>query len=286
MERMVSIGPETAKKIQEILNVCDSHGSRDIILLSGVAGTGKTFLGLVAAVRLTGHPLLVKQIQFHQSYAYEDFIEGLRPTANGGFSPRAGVFLEWNEAALQDPDNRYVLLIEEFTRANISAVLGELMTYIEHRDRLFETPLTRRRIRIAKNLVILATMNPQDRSALEVDDALIRRLRIIDCPPSTGQLKEMLSSSLPDGGNGGTGAKIISQLNNLFETMAKQYPDRFAELMPFGHGVFGHIDSEEALRDLWSHRLRFLLRRNPQVPPHPWAEEIQALYPWRDSSVS
>jgi 5-methylcytosine-specific restriction enzyme B len=166
MEELVTLGPETSRTVDEMVAACQAHGDRDIILLSGVAGTGKTFLGLITAVRFAGHPLLVKQIQFHQSYAYEDFIEGLRPTASGGFAPRPGILMEWNETALQDPDNKYnkyVLLIEEFTRANISAVLGELMTYIEHRDRLFETPLTRRRVRIAKNLTILATMNPQDR---------------------------------------------------------------------------------------------------------------------------
>jgi MoxR-like ATPase len=283
---MVSLGPETSKTVDEMVAACQSFGDRDIILLSGVAGTGKTFLGLVAAVRFAGHPLLVKQIQFHQSYAYEDFMEGLRPTAAGGFAPRAGILMEWNETALQDPDNRYVLLIEEFTRANITAVLGELMTYIEHRDRLFETPLTRRRVRIAKNLTILATMNPQDRSALEVDDALIRRLRIIDCPPSVAHLEEMLKSSLPSGGANESGKKIITDLKNLFEQLQKQYPDTFAELMPFGHGVFAGIKSEDDLRSLWRQRLRFLLRRNPQVPPHPWAHQIEQLYPWRNSSTT
>lgn len=281
----MSLGEETSKKVDEIVAACNAHGSRDIVLLSGVAGTGKTFLGLVAAVRVTGHPLLVKQIQFHQAYAYEDFIEGLRPTASGGFVPRAGILMEWNETALQDPGNRYVLLIEEFTRANITAVLGELMTYVEHRDRLFEAPLTRRRVRIAKNLTLLATMNPQDRSALEVDDALIRRLRIIDCPPSTTQLREMLVASLPDKGDGDVGKKIIGQLSTLFDEMSKRYPETFAELMPFGHGVFAGIGSEGDLRDLWRQRLRFLLRRNPQVPPHPWAEQIEELYPWRTGSV-
>ena len=114
----MSLGEETSKKVQEIVFACQAHGSRDMILLSGVAGTGKTFLGLVAAVRFSGHPLLVKQIQFHQSYAYEDFIEGLRPTASGGFEPRSGVLIEWNETALQDPDNRYVLLMKS-SRARI-----------------------------------------------------------------------------------------------------------------------------------------------------------------------
>src|SRR5690242_8382440 len=108
---------DTIAKVEQVVRACERHGSQDIIVLSGVAATGKTYLGLASAQAYSGHPYFVKQIQFHQSYSYEDFIEGLHPTAGGGFEPRPGVFLQWNDQALRDPDNRYVLLIEEFTRA-------------------------------------------------------------------------------------------------------------------------------------------------------------------------
>lgn len=261
----------TADKIAEIAAACDLHGERAIVVLSGVAATGKTFLGLAAAHRHSGHPYFVKQIQFHQSYTYEDFIEGLHPTVDGGFKPREGVFLEWNNHALRDPANRYVLLIEEFTRANISAVLGELMTFIEYRNRFFETPLTRRRVRVAPNLTLVATMNPQDRSALEIDDALIRRLRIVECPPSVEQLREMMSGADPG---------IADGLAKLFETCRDRHPDTFADAMPFGHGVFAGIRTSQQLTGLWQQQLRYLLRRNPQVAPHPFAKDIEELYPW------
>jgi 5-methylcytosine-specific restriction protein B len=88
-----------------------------------------------------------------------------------------------------------VLLIEELTRANLAAVLGELLTFIEYRDRPFLTIYSRRPCTVAPNLTILATYNPTDRSALELDAALIRRLRIVDCLPSSDQLGEMLASS-------------------------------------------------------------------------------------------
>lgn len=268
----MSLGPVASAKVDEIVACCERNAQASIIVLSGVPGTGKTFLSLAAAQRVSGHPLLVKQVQFHQSYAYEDFIEGLHPTPTGGFAPRLGVFLEWNEAALRDPDNKYVLVVEEFSRANVSAVLGELMTFIEYRDRLFETPITRRRVRVARNLVILTTMNPQDRSALELDDALIRRLRIISCSPANDQLIEMLTGSLPE--------SDITSLCRLFDECRVRHPDTFDEMMPFGHGMFGGVASEADLQALWRERISHLLRR-PNVPPHPFAKDIEELYPWR-----
>ena len=142
-------------------------------------GTGKSFVASIAAQRFSEEPLLVREIQFHQSFSYEEFIEGLRIDNSAGVNVVPGVFLDWNQHALDDPDRRYVLLIEEFTRANLAGVLGELMTYLEHRDRPFVSVYSRRPIYIAKNLTIMATYNPTDRTAIELDGALIRRLRII-----------------------------------------------------------------------------------------------------------
>jgi 5-methylcytosine-specific restriction protein B len=268
---------DTNEKIAQVSRACERYGSKDIVVLSGVAATGKSYVALAAAQKFTGHPYFVKLIQFHQSFSYEDFIEGLHPTISGGFAPRSGIFLQWNEQAIRDPQNRYVLLIEEFTRANIAAVLGELMTFVEYRDRVFETPVTRRRIKIAKNLTILGTMNPQDRSALEVDDALIRRLRIIECPPSTEQLREVLQ---------GASQTIVDGLVSLFETCRTRHPETFNDLMPFGHGLFKGVSTAADLVDLWHTQIRYLLRRNPQVTPHPYAKDIEELYPWKGQAAS
>ena len=276
----MTFGAATTAKIDEVVEACQLYGPDSIILLSGVAGTGKTLIALAAAQKHAGHPLFVKEIQFHPSFSYDDLIEGLRPTGSGGFEPRAGIFLEWNQAALLDPDHRYVLLIEEFTRANITGVLGELMTYLEHRDRFFETPITRQRVRVAKNLTVLATMNPRDRSALEIDDALIRRLRLLSCPPSIEQLREMLQNSLPGKGENDPERQIMTGLVRLFEETKQKHPETFEEMMPFGHGMFANMRSVRDLYHVWHHRIKHLLRR-PQVPAHPYAEDIERLYPWK-----
>jgi len=267
---------KSSDKIDEVADACRLHGSDSIILLSGVAGTGKTHLALAAAIDVAGHPAFVRQVQFHPSYTYEDFIEGLRPTSSGGFVVESGVFTDWNDQALADPANRYVLLVEELSRANVNSVIGELMTYLEHRGRQFVLPLSRRTVTVAPNLVILATMNPRDRSALEIDDALIRRLRIIDCPPDNEQLREMLAASLPAGDPEG----IVSSLEALFEGSRTAHPDTFETEMPFGHGMFAGVRDADDLVRLWRQRIKHLLRR-PLVMPHPFAETIESLYPWR-----
>src|SRR5712691_3571961 len=179
----MNYGPATESKIKAVLDTCRQHGDKSIIALAGVPGTGKSYIASIAAQRFADEPLLVKEVQFHQSFSYEEFIEGMRIDTGGGVSVKPGIFLEWNEQARDDPDHRYVLLVEELTRANLPAVLGELMTYLEYRDRPFISLYSRRPIYIAKNLTVLATYNPADRSAIEVDNALLRRMRIISFLP-------------------------------------------------------------------------------------------------------
>lgn len=271
----------SADKIYEIAETCSRHGGDSIILLSGVAGTGKTHLALAAAIDVAGHPVFVRQVQFHPSYTYEDFIEGLRPTSGGDFAVESGVFTDWNDQALADPANTYVLLVEELSRANVNSVIGELMTYLEHRLRQFVLPLSRRTITVAPNLVILATMNPRDRSALEIDDALIRRLRIVDCPPDNEQLREMLSATVPVDDPDG----IVATLEALFNGCRSAHPDTYETEMPFGHGMFAGVRDVGDLERLWNQRIRHLLRR-PLVMPHPFAETIESLYPWKPTTAA
>ena len=272
---MTNYGPSTERKILEVVDACTRYGSRSIIALAGVPGTGKSFVASIAAQRFTNEPLLVREIQFHQSFSYEEFIEGLRIDENSGVKVVPGVFQEWNERAHEDRDNTYVLLIEEFTRANLSSVLGELMTYLEHRDRSFLTVYSRKPVCIAKNLVVLATYNPTDRTAIDLDAALIRRMRIVPFLPSPDQLAEMLSDRL-------VSPAVIQRLQNVFCACEERFPEQYEHIMPFGHGVFADMASEQPdLHRLWAQRIRHLLRR-PLTDPHPFTSVIEGAYPWRD----
>ncbi|MDQ2912766.1 MAG: AAA family ATPase, partial [Chloroflexota bacterium] len=240
--RSQAFGPATEAKVAEIVDAANRYGDRAIIALSGVPGTGKTLLARVAAERLAGDSSRVKEVQFHPSYSYEDFVVGIRANATGGFEPRLGAFAQWNKRAAGDGEHRYVLLIEEFTRANLNSVLGELFTYIEHRRRAFDLPVPAEgvdRLQVARNLVIIATLNPRDRSALELDDAMLRRLWLIPFPPDTGQLREMLRSSLVGGGDGPGEADLIAALVGLFDSCRGRAD--YETLMPFGHGMFAGV---------------------------------------------
>jgi hypothetical protein len=102
------------------------------LILQGAPGVGKTFVARRLAYTLMGYkdPTRVRTVQFHQSYGYEDFVQGYRPR-DKGFSLRDGVFLNFCAKALVDPSERYVFIIDEINRGNLSKILGELMLLIE-----------------------------------------------------------------------------------------------------------------------------------------------------------
>lgn len=254
--------------VSQVVTSAGKHGHNSLIALAGVPGTGKSYIAEKAALQLAGHCLLIKSIQFHPGFTYDDFIEGFRPVA-GGFSLRDGLLLELNEQALRDPTNTYVFLIEELTRANISAVLGELLTYIEYRQRSFTLP-SGRQLRLAGNLIFLTTYNPTDRSALELDDALIRRLRIITVPPSAAALSSLLPRD--------TAAQAVfsNSLTKHYLRLCETYPPDSSTPLPFGHALFRNLESFADLQSLWEEQLKYLLRR-PSLPPHPLANEIEEL---------
>jgi len=269
-------GPATERQIKAVIDACEQYSANSIIALSGVPATGKSYIAAIAAQRHAQEPTRVREIQFHPSFTYEEFVEGLRIGAGGSVEAVAGILIDWNERALEDGKLRYVLLIEELTRANLSSVLGELLTYIEHRDRQFFTLFSRRAVRIAKNLTIIATFNPIDRSAIDIDDALLRRLRIIDMPPDTDQLTEML-------GRNGLPAHVVAVLRKLFDDCRSNFPSEYETVMPFGHGVFSDVSKEDDLYPLWHQRIRRMLYR-PLLGPHAFAETIEKAFPWKDES--
>jgi 5-methylcytosine-specific restriction protein B len=259
---------EIENLIDRVVNSARNYGYCSLIALAGVPGTGKSYVAEQVALRLSAHSLFVKAVQFHPGFTYDDFIEGFRPVP-GGFALRDGLLLQVNEQAHRDPDNTYVLLIEELTRANISAVLGELLTYIEYRGRRFTIP-SGREVRLAPNLVFLTTYNPMDRSALELDDALIRRLRVISIPPSAEALSILLPATTP--------AEIAfkNSLVSHYARLCSNYSPDSVTPLPFGHAVFRNLKTIVELRSLWDEQLKFLLRR-PSLPPHPLADEIEEL---------
>jgi len=168
------------------------------LILQGPPGVGKTFVADRLARLLIGReaPDHKTLVQFHPSYGYEDFVQGYRPTATGGFERVNGPFLELCRRALQDPADKYVLVIDEINRAHLGKVFGELMMLIEHdkRDLRWATSLAYAKpgespFHVPPNLYVIATMNTADRSLALVDYALRRRFSFVELKPALDTAK-------------------------------------------------------------------------------------------------
>ncbi|MGA4732043.1 MrcB family domain-containing protein [Micromonospora taraxaci] len=164
------------------------RGKKRQALFYGPPGTGKTFVAEQLGRHLAGATGEVETVQFHPSFSYEDFLEGLRPEAktDGGgvnYRVRPGVFKLFCDRA-RDKDGTYVFIIDEINRAELGAVLGELMLLLEYRGKRLVLPYSQEKFHVPDNVVVLATMNTADRSLALVDFALRRRFHAFEMRPS------------------------------------------------------------------------------------------------------
>lgn len=165
------------------------------VLIQGAPGVGKTFIArrLAYALLKQKDKNRVAMVQFHQSYAYEDFIQGYRPKEGGGFHRRDGLFYDFCNRARTDLGRPYVFIIDEINRGNLSKVFGELMMLIEFdkRGSEYAIPLTYADVQdppfsVPENVHLLGLMNTVDRSLAMVDYALRRRFVFFTLRPQFG----------------------------------------------------------------------------------------------------
>jgi len=170
------------------------------IVFYGPPGTGKTYIARKFATALAGDPGRVQLVQFHPSYAYEDFVEGYRPrlfeSGQAGFDLVPGPLKRLAERAAEDPGHDYFLVVDEFNRGNIAKVFGELYFLLEYRDEEIQLQYSARPFRLPPNLWLIGTMNTADRSIALLDAALRRRFSFVpffpDRRPIDGLLQRWL----------------------------------------------------------------------------------------------
>lgn len=199
---------------------------------------------------------LIKFITFHQSYGYEDFIEGIRPQLENeskdlNYVIHSGIFKDMCNKAKSDKENNYVLIIDEINRGNISKIFGELISLIEPSKREGEKeemevilPYSKESFTIPKNLYIIGTMNTADRSIALLDIALRRRFKFIEIMPQYNILKDVENIKI---------ASLLSTINERIEFF-------FDREHTIGHSYFLNINTFDDLVNVFKNSILPLLQ--------------------------
>ena len=242
---------------EEFSGILDTLVRKKNVVLQGPPGVGKTYMARKLAWALIGRkdPMKVGFVQFHQSYAYEDFVQGWRPNQEGGFQLHNGVFHRFCTRAREDDGGApHVFIIDEINRANLSRTLGELMMLVEgdKRGPSHAIPLTyspEESFYVPENVYVVGLMNTADRSLALVDYALRRRFSFVDLDPAFG--RDRFMSYLVEAG---VAEALVNRIDGRMRELNDAIQRDRRNLGPgfeVGHSYFVPGPEDENLDDAW-----------------------------------
>jgi MoxR-like ATPase len=218
---------ETNLEPAELQELLDLLLARRQVVFYGPPGTGKTYLALELARHIVGrdNPNRVQLVQFHPSYAYEDFFEGYRPTENGGFRLEKGPLRQLAAAAEKNPSSPFVLVIDEMNRANVAKVFGELYFLLEYRKQSMQLQYSphEQPFRLPANLIIIGTMNTADRSVALLDAAMRRRFAFVELHPDEAPIAWVLKRFLERQKRNDGRDRLLKRLNERIEEQDRDF---------------------------------------------------------------
>ncbi|MCY4581270.1 MAG: AAA family ATPase [Chloroflexi bacterium] len=218
------------------------------VIFQGPPGTGKTYVARELAKHLSRSEEQLTFVQFHPSYAYEDFVQGYRPALVGGqagFELRYGPLLAAARRAAEDEGAKHFLVIDEINRGNLGKVLGELYFLLEYREEKIRLQYSDKEFSLPENLYIIGTMNTADRSIALVDLALRRRFSFVEFDtgkePIRGLLRRWLTRNASD----------MVWVADVVDRANARLNDRHAAIGPSYFMKLGL--TEERARRIWQH---------------------------------
>jgi 5-methylcytosine-specific restriction enzyme B len=230
------------------------------VIFVGPPGTSKSYFAARCAMSLAGSSARVRFVQFHASYQYEDFVQGYVPKPDGvGFTLRPKHLLQFAQDADRERNMTYVIVIDELSRGDAARIFGEGLTYVEKTKRDLAFSLASGdECHIPPNLVFLATMNPLDRGVDDVDAAFERRFAKIALDPDRVILLGFLADS-------GMDQPLVGRVVGFFDYVNEQARDN--PVAALGHTFFLGAKTEDDLRRLWNHQLRFFFEKAYRLDP-------------------